>query len=232
MIARAFTRSLLKPQQLTTSSVLGLSRSFAAMTFDKVKILHYNEMNSFDYTDTANAVIFSTTSERLADIIRVAHPAFTDLLLAYGLKNLAEYKVPLDSHFYDVTLPFATAYVKNFTRDHSIAFAEVLIHIGNLGVTEDSFWNTAIEGLVKGRMYRYVPVHYLGDLVLSMAKVGKADSKILHLLGSQVIKHKGALSAEQTNKALDGFALTKFGSEILKEALDSDNQDTLQLKLN
>ena len=188
------------------------------MTFEKLKVNHYHVLNQNDFSEVVNSIAFASNSQRVADIIRIAHPCFTDMLLALALNRIAQYEMPLNESFEEVIVPFATAYTKLFSRHHSQAFAETVIAMGKIGCKNQDYWNVVRTKIDEG-MARYMPLHLIGEVLNSIAQVGQADAKVMQALGGQVIKHQAGLPGAQIQAALEAFESAGVGAEAFKKNL-------------
>jgi hypothetical protein len=194
-------------------------------SYEHVKINHWSNLNTFHYTDLFNAVAFAGNSERMADVIHTAAPMMTDQLLALAMKTMDAYQFDLGPGFDLKLLPFIKTYTKQFTRNHTESFAEIMVSMGNLGVKDAEYWALCKDKLLKEGFSRYIPLRHLGPLIRAMANVGQANADVLKVLGAQVIKHQKGLDAENVAAAIHGFETTGIGAEGFRKALEEGKQN-------
>lgn len=205
----------------------GLARCFSEVSsYENIKVNHWSQLNTFHYADLFNAIAFAPNSERLADVIHTAAPMMTDQLLAMALRIMEDYSFELGPAFETKLLPFIITYTKQFTRNHTAAFAEIMVAMGNLGVKDAEYWAVCKDKLIKEGYHRYIPLSYLGPLIKAMANVGQADGEILKLLGSQVIKHQKGLEQSNINAAIHGFESAGLGADLFRKALEEGFHDS------
>ena len=146
------------------------------------------------------------------------------------MERIAEENFHLDKDFYNDFLPILTEYVLLFDRENCQAYADVIIHAGELGVEDFDFWNAVKTTLHTKRMQRYIPVKSLGAVIKAFAIVGEADAQVLKSLGDQVIKHKNFLDNQVKTEAKQGFQIAEIGLAEFRRALEDDAVTELTLK--
>ena len=149
----------------------------------------------------------------------------TDQLLAMGLRIMETQEFQLGNAFETKLLPFVRIYTKQFDRNHTQAFAETMVSMGNLGVKDEEYWDICRKKLIEEGYHRYIPLRNMGHLIKALANVDKADPELLRVLGSQVIKHQRSLDDENLNAAIAGFELTGLGADVFRKALDDGSHE-------
>lgn len=189
-----------------------------------LKVNHYSQLNTFHYADVFNAVSFASNSERMADVIEIAAPMMTDNLLALALRIMEKKEFQLGEGFQNKMLPFIRDFTKIMDRNHTAAFAETMVSMGNLGVKDEAYWTICRQKLIDQGYHRYVPLRNLGHLIKALANVGQADAELMRLLGSQVIKHQAGLKQEDLAAAVEGFETAGIGADAFKKALGQGSE--------
>lgn len=198
----------------------GISRAFAEVSsYENLKVNHYSRQNTFDYVEVFNAVAFASNSERMAEVISVAAPLMTDQLLALALRTMEQKQFQLGEGFHQKLLPFIRIFTKRMDLNHTAAFAECMVSMGNLGVKDPEYWEICKNKLIDQHFRRYVPLRNLGHLIKALANVGQADPELMRSLGAQVIKHQASLKPDNIQAAIEGFEMAGIGGENFKKAL-------------
>lgn len=188
-----------------------------------------NRINRNEYTDIFNAILGATSCEDIARRLNQAEGSLDDKMVSYALEKVQEENYGLDAGFHNGLIPFITKHLRAFTLQNNQAFTDIVINAGLLGVTDADFWRAVKEVMVIQRMYRYIPLEQMGEVIKSFAVVGQADGKILELLGNQVIKHKRFLPERTKSDARQGFQIAEIGFAEFKRALEEDEVFELDL---
>ena len=228
MISKFISRA--SKQILTSGSTFPsvLSRGFSVTKFEKLKVNHYHKLNINDFSETVNAIAFAESSERIAEIIKIAHPVFTDLLLAMALRQISDYEMPINEIFEETIVPFVTEYTKLFDRNHSHAFGETVIYMGRIGCKNQAYWDIVRSKVIDYGMARYIPLHLVGDVLRSISLAGQADAKVMQALGGQVVKHKAGLPQDQVQAALEGVEMSGVSADGFRKSLGLEGRDVEQ----
>lgn len=219
MITR-ITRNILKQNSM---------RYFSA-TGDIKPLTTANRIPMEIYTEMFNALLGATTCEDIARRLTQAEGHLDDKMLAYAMMQIEDYNFRLDEGFERGVIPLMTRYIRTFDRENNQAFTDIVSSAGALGVADEDFWRAVKEVMVMQRMYRYIPLEQMGDIIKSFAIVGQADETMLELLGNQVIKHKRFLPESTKSEAKQGFQIAEIGFAEFKRALEEDEVHELDLK--
>lgn len=205
----------------------GISRAFAEVSsYENLKVSHYSRQNTFDYAEMFNAVAFASNSERMADVISVAAPLMTDQLLAMALRIMEQKQFQLGEGFQEKMLPFIRIFTKRMDLNHTAAFTECMVSMGNLGVKDQEYWDICKQKLIDQHFRRYVPLRNIGHLIKALANVDQAEPELMRSLGAQVIKHQASLKPDNIQAAIEGFELSGIGGENFKKALADGTHKT------
>ena len=226
MISRVLTNKFCKSLITRTVCDRAVSRRFAeTSSYENIKVNHWSQLNTYHYTELFNAIVFSSNSERMSEVVHTAAPIMTDQLLALALKIMAENEFQTGDAFNSKMLPFVKIYTKLFDRNNTQAFAETMVSMGKLEVRDEEYWQICRKKLVEEGYNRYIPLRNMGHLIKSLANVGQADPELLRILGSQVIKHRHELDDANINAAIAGFEVTGLGVDVFRKALEDGSQD-------
>ena len=182
------------------------------------------------YSDMAIFLCFAENCEDITRRIKDCDGYLDDILLAKAYNLIRTRDVETDQHFFNGLVPLTTKYIRKFNSGNARAFAEIVRSAGALGVEDKDFWRAVKECLAINRMYRYMPLDYIGDVIKGFAIVGQADETVLQLLGDQVIKHKKFIAEETKTTAKQGFQIAEIGFNEFKRALEDDEVYELQIK--
>lgn len=182
------------------------------------------------YTDIFNSLLGAETCEDISRRLQIAEGHLDDKLLSYAMIRIEESNFGLDSNFHNSLIPLMTKYLRTFDYQNNQAFTDIVIKAGELGVEDKEFWRAVKEVMVVQRMFRYIPLEQMGDVIKSFAVVGQADQTVLELLGNQVIKHKRFLDENTKSQAKQGFQIAEIGFAEFKRALEEDEVYELDLK--
>lgn len=116
-------------------------------------------------------------------------------------------------------LPFIRDFTRAMNTNHTAAFAETMVSMGNLGVKDQEYWTICKDKLLKQNYHRYIPLRNVGYLIKALANVDQADPDLLRILGAQVIKHQASLKADNIEAAIQGFEQVGIGAVNFKKAL-------------
>lgn len=210
-------------------NTLKQARYFSASTqiTDFVGFKQRNFISYADYTEVFNAVIGADSVNDMANFLRAADGAFDDKMLSYSWQRVRQGNFQLDEAGTRNYTELTTKYIRTMTKENSEAFADIIIHAGQVGVQDSDFWRAIKEVLVKQRMYRYMPLNSFGETIKSFAIVGHADATILKLLGDVVIKHKRHIPEATKSSAKQGFQIAEIGFNEFKKALEDDQINEL-----
>lgn len=222
MISRTLVGRIGSCLTKTRGYQIGIFKGFSeTSSYENIKVNHWSQLNTFHYAEVFNAIAFSSNSERMSEVIHIAAPMMTDQMLAMGLRMMESQEFQLGPAFYSKLVPFIKIYTKLFDRNHTQAFAETMVSMGNLGVKDDEYWDICRQKLVEEGYHRYIPLRNMGHLIKALANVGRADAELLMILGSQVIKHQLELEPENINAAIAGIESAGLGgADIFRKALE------------
>lgn len=189
-----------------------------------------NRIPRDNYIEIFNAVLFADSCEDMARRLNQAEGNLDDKMLSFAMIRIEEENYGLDSGFHNGIIPLMTKYLRTFDNQNNQAYTDIVTKAGELGVEDEEFWRAVKEVMVMQRMYRYIPLEQMGEVIKSFAVVGQADETILELLGNQVIKHKRFLPETTKTDAKQGFQIAEIGFNEFKKALDEDDINELDLK--
>ena len=191
MLTKLFKK--LTPAQSSANRQLirSLATTTAPSPIDELLPLKNRNRISRDvYSDLAIFLSFPQRCEDITRRLKDAEGYLDDHLIARAFQLLREENIEPDEHFFNGLIPLTTRYLRQFTRENSRAFTEIVRSAGALGVEDKDFWRAIKECLAINRLYRYIPLDDMGEVIKGFAIVGQADETVLQLLGDQVIKHK------------------------------------------
>ena len=86
------------------------------------------------------------------------------------------------------------------------------------------------QKLVDDHLHRYLTLEQMGEVLCSLARVGRGSDDLLELIEKTFIKHRKGLTPGVIANAKAGFAQLNEGSEILHKVLEDPTIDLLALE--
>jgi hypothetical protein len=103
----------------------------------------------------------------------------TDYQLSYAIFHIWNHKLEVDEHFYSIISPILKEFVKNFDRECNKSLAEIVKYCGWLKVTDTALWDLFEAKLYGEKLYRYIPLNELINVVHALAVVGRGSDTLI-----------------------------------------------------
>ncbi len=188
------------------------------------KILDNWDLPKGHITELGDAIAGSHTCRMLAELLKENVDQMTDYHLSFAIYQIYDHDLVLDDNFYNVILPIVKEFVKNMTREHNKSLAELVQHLGWLGVQDEGLWRLFHQKLLDEKLYRYIPLKELCKMIDALGANNQGSDELFNTFERVLIKHRLNLLPEDIEHARKGFESRKVVSQTLFQVFEDPLQ--------